>query len=536
VTKRRVRVHLAMGDGPEHAYAKMAAPLLASFDAARFEVTAGALAARADAAVVVVASDEPISDRGAASLRAFVRRGGGLILLHGTLAAWSGADPIADMAAWKPSGPTVMTELVLRPEAGSAVTARLDGWKVLDELYLSEGPPANAAVLVRASWRYTDQVVAYTRAVGDGTFAFIGLGHAPATYADARLQKLVTRLVADVAGRPVNPLVGAGLLGYGAIGREHAAAIAATPGLRLAAVADLSAERREGAASEWPVRPYARAEEMLEDPDVGLVVVGTPPVAHADAVLAALRAGKHVVCEKPFSVRVEDADRMLDTARSGGRVLTVYQSRRWDPDFVALRDAVGAGAIGAPYYMESFIGGRDHPCDLWHSHEPISGGTIYDWGSHYFDWILQLFGARVVSVSAIAHKLVWHDVTNADQVRVDVAFQDGAHAMFMQSDIAYARKPKWYLLGTRGAIVGDWADEDVPSDFPARVSLHRESGEERLRLQPRDAGGFYRNLADHLAWGEPLAVPAEEARRNVAVMAAATESIRRGGARVSVDA
>jgi hypothetical protein len=66
--------------------------------------------------------------------------------------------------------------------------------------------------------------------------------------------------------------------------------------------------------------------------------------------------------------------------------------------------------------------------------------------------------------------------------------------------------------------------------------VHRESGAERLRLRPRDAGGFYRNLADHLAWGEPLAVPAEEARRNVAVMAAATASIARGGARIPVDA
>ena len=140
-----------------------------------------------------------------------------------------------------------------------------------------------------------------------------------------------------------------------------------------------------------------------------------------------------------------------------------------------------------------------------------------------------------MSVSAHAHKRVWHDVTNADQVSVSLVFDGGAQAMFLQSDIASVRKPKWYVLGTEGAVTGDWVDEPVPADFPARVSVFRPSGVELLHLPPRDEQGFYRNLADHLAWDEPLAVPAAEARRNVAVMEAATESIRRGGVQLQVD-
>ncbi|HEV2218886.1 MAG TPA: Gfo/Idh/MocA family oxidoreductase, partial [Candidatus Dormibacteraeota bacterium] len=233
--------------------------------------------------------------------------------------------------------------------------------------------------------------------------------------------------------------------------------------------------------------------------------------------------------------RAEDGDRMIDMARSRRLVLTVYQSRRWDPDYLALREVARSGNIGEPFYLESFIGGYDHPCDLWHSHEPISGGTIYDWGSHYFDWILQLFPETVSMVEAQAHKRVWHDVTNADQVRVDVTFASGTQAMFLQSEIAAARKPKWYLLGTDGAVVGDWAKAEVPSDFPARLTVFRRSGEETLRLAPRDEHGFYRNLADHLAWQEPLAVTAEEARRTVAVMEAATQSIARGGAQIKAE-
>jgi len=512
---KRISVRALMDAATAHALAP-------SIDARRFELVAR------DPQVVLVATGEPLSARRAMELRSFVRRGGGLVLLGGTLAAWSSSDVIREVAGWAPSGPGPVTELVLRPDGAPEWTAR-------DALFLSEGPPAEAAVLLRTSWRYTDQVVAYERRFGEGRFVYLGLGSEPSTYQNPSFQKLVGRLLMVAAGRVHEEPVGVGLLGYGAIARDHAASITSTPSLRLAAICDLSAERRQLAARDWPVRVYARQEELLENPDVGLVVVGTPPSAHAAPVLAALRAGKHVVCEKPFALRADDADRMIDEAASRGLAVTVYQSRRWDPDFVAMRDVVRSGGIGQPFYMESFIGGYSHPCDFWHSHEPISGGMIFDWGSHYFDWMLQLFEARVVSVAAHAHKRVWHDVTNADQVSVSLMFDGGAQAMFLQSDIASVRKPKWYVLGTDGAVTGDWVDEPVPADFPARVSVFRPSGVELLRLPPRDEQGFYRNLADHLAWDEPLAVPAAEARRNVAVMEAATESIRRGGVQLQVD-
>lgn len=487
-------------------------------------------------AVILADTSQPISSRQASLLRAFVRRGGGLVLLHGTLAAWSSLEPIRELAGWMPSGPAQSTELVLKPNPEHPVTQSLNPeWRVRDELYLSEGPPLDADVLLRTSWRFTEQVVAYTRRHGDGHFVYLGL----AASEDPNFQRLLARLLMFAAGRQPAEPTGVGLLGYGAIARDHAAAISATSGLRLAGICDVSAERRELAAREWSVSTHERMQDLLAAPDVGLVIVGTPPSAHSEPVLAALAGGKHVVCEKPFSLRVEEADRMIDAAASRGLLLTVYQSRRWDPDFLAVRDVVRSGRIGELFYMESFIGGFDRPCDFWHSHEPISGGTIYDWGSHYFDWILQLFNDRVTTVAAQAHKRVWHDVTNADQVRVDLTFSGGQQASFLQSDIASARKPKWYLLGTRGAIVADWVDEPVPADFPARVTISRpaEQGShaEVLSLSRRDNAGFYRDVANHLRWNEPLAVTAEEARRNVAVMEAATESIARGGSLLKVD-
>jgi len=496
----------------------------------------------ARARVVIAASDVQLEPGQAARLKNFVAGGGGLVLLHGTLAAWSALDDIAELAGWRLSDPSRLTELVVRPDPGHPVTASLaPEIRVEDELFLAEGPPAGAEILMRASWQFTEQVVAYERKHGDGRFVHIGLGHGRDTYENPDFQKLVHRTLLFAAGSAPPPAVGVGLVGYGAIARAHAASITATAGLELHAVCDLSAERRELAKRELGVAAHASLDGLLGDPEVGLVVVGTPPSLHADPVVAALDAGKHAVCEKPFAITLDDVDRMIDTAGARQRVLTVFQSRRWDPDYVALRETVRSGRIGDPFYMESFIGGYSHPCDYWHSHEPISGGTIYDWGSHYFDWVLRLFDGPVTSLSAVGHKRVWHDVTNADQVRVDLTFASGAQAMFMQSDIAAAPKPKWYVLGTRGAIVGDWRLQDglAPADSPARLTVSRPADggvhEEHLALGPRDEHAFYRNLADHIAWDEPLAVRPEEARRTVAVMEAATRSIAEGGARLEVD-
>ncbi len=536
---------LALLSGRAHDYAHLARPLLHSLERMHhfdIEVTEdfGALNT-GRARVLLAASDVPLDGDQAARLNEFVRLGGGVVLLHGTLATWSEHDAIAEMAGWRLGQPTPLTELVIRV-TDHPVTERLTPeLRVEDELYVSEGPPAEANVLMSASWRFSDQVVAYERQHGDGRFVQIGLGHGAVTYHKPDFQKLVHRTVLFASGAAPAPKVGVGLVGYGAIARGHAESVSAISGLEMRAVCDISPERRELAARDVGVKTYSSADELLRDPDIGLVVVGTPPSVHADPVVAALRAGKHVVCEKPFAITVDEVDRMIDAAATHHQVLTVYQSRRWDPDYLAMREAVRSGRIGELFYMESFIGGYSHPCDFWHSHEPISGGTIYDWGSHYFDWVLQMLEGSVRHLAAVAHKRVWHDVTNADQVRVDLTFDGGAQATFMQSDIAAALKPKWYVLGTRGAVLGEWReDAEPPAHAPARIKVLRPADgggthEERLALAPRDEHGFYRNLADHLAWDEPLAVTPQEARRTVAVMEAATQSIAQGGARLEVD-
>ena len=498
------------------------APLLAFLERCGVEVrTARELGDPAAFSAVLASGPAP-----EAELLEYAARGGGVVALHTLLRPKSEVAPAS--------------ELRVQPRPGHPITDRLPAEILLrDRLPVLDSAPEGATVLLTAAWRFNDAVLAYELPVGAGRLVQLGLGGVPATFEHPAVMSLVFRSLRHSAGLEPAPPIGVGLLGYGAIAGEHAAAIRQTRGLELKAVCDRSPQRRQAAAYDQPVATHAAAESMLEDAAVELVVVGTPPNSHAEGVVQALEAGRHVVCEKPFALRARDADLMLGVAADLGRLLTVYQSRRWDPDFRALREAVEAGRIGEPFYMESFIGGFSHPCSYWHSHEPISGGTIFDWGSHYFDWILQLFGSRRVrAVAATAHKRVWHDVTNSDQVRVDLRFDDGAEAGFLQSDIAAALKPKWYLLGTEGAIQGDWAAraDGAPADSPAELTLRSRDGAATRLVQPApDPHGFYRNLADHLLQGEPLAVPPIEARRNVAVMEAAAHSVAQGGRSQEVD-
>jgi scyllo-inositol 2-dehydrogenase (NADP+) len=478
--------------------------------------------------------------------------GGRPTLLAGpTVHAWRHVDGIYDTLGMLPGRLTPPHEVRLRPgpDAGS-IADRLGEHLVLpsDRVLTVDKLRDAAAVLLTASVDFAEQAVATVH----GSIGTLTAGWTPATLTDPAYCRLVHRIVRTLLGEHDRPPVGVGLLGYGVIGREHTSAIGAVAGLELAAVCDpnptrVEAARRDaGQAPDAPdVRTYSQAGDLLSDPGVGLVIVSTPPNTHAEWTLRALEAGKSVVVEKPFCLTVAEADAQIEAADDRHLTLAVYQNRRWDADFLAVRKAWREGLLGDVFHYESFVGGYGHPCNYWHSHEPISGGAVYDWGSHYLDWALDLLPQPVEWVSATAHKRVWHDVTNADHTRLLMHFADGAEAEFTHSDVAAALKPTWYVLGTRAALVGSWRHERLvgrdavgnlaedllaPAESPAVLDLYAADGSvTRLGLPARPEHPFHRELADHLLADEPMSVTAPGSRRNVAVMEAAVRSTKDGG-------
>jgi predicted dehydrogenase len=329
------------------------------------------------------------------------------------------------------------------------------------------------------------------------------------------------------------------------MGQIHGRAAGAVDGLELVAAVDHRPERRKAAEQDFPgAWAGASVDELVRADEVDVVVVATPPSSHAALGLQLLRAGKHVVCEKPMCLTVAEADSLIDAARAEGRTFTVNQSRRWDPDFLALRRAVDGGHLGEVFNVETFVGGFEHPCRAWHSEVSVSGGAVYDWGSHHVDWILQLLGSAPARVTTTQHKRVWHDVTNADQVRVHLDWDDGREAEFVQSDVAAIRRPKFYVQGTAGTLVGHYRPlsferiepvrgyvQERPHHAEAPVDLllaRYEAGyatsQTCLSPSPEEPFAFHRNLADHLLAGEALAVTPESVRDVVAVLEAAQTS------------
>lgn len=319
-----------------------------------------------------------------------------------------------------------------------------------------------------------------------------------------------------------------GLLAYGAIGHEHNRAVQATDGLELTAVCDTNPDRIAAALELAPgAEAFTDAEAMLESGELDLVVISTPPNSHHRWAKAALERGLHVVLEKPMALRSEECDELMALADASGRTLVVYQNRRFDPDFVTMRRLIREGVIGEMFEYQSFVGGYSRPCDYWHSDALVSGGAIFDWGSHYIDQILDVFDAPVAHVTGLNHKRHWTHVTNADHATVTITFVDGTQATFVNSDLAAARRPKFQVLGTTGAIVGEWdlRAEPAVADLPARLFLHGEGGaREEVSLDEVTPYAFHAELVDYLERGAPMQISARHSRNVVAVMEAAEQS------------
>ena len=413
----------------------------------------------------------------------------------------------------------------------------------------------NVRPLLEASVHFQNRLVMGEHAIGSGRVIASSLGATSRAFESAPVRTILRRAL-----RRRNEWFGGGRLGVaivgygplGGMGYSHGLGVSSTDGLQLAAICDTSRERLEAASEQFPgARLYTTSDEVAADSSIDLAIVATPPSTHFSLALQLLEAGKHVVCEKPLCFSVEEADRLLEAALTRGLILAVNQNRRWDADFLTIRQVVDAGLLGEVFNVETFVGSFEHPCREWHSESSISGGAEFDWGAHYIDWTLQLLPGQPCLVYANGHKRVWHDVTNLDQVRVRMIWDDGREAEFVHSDVSAVRRPKFYIQGTAGTLVGHYRplvseriepgrgyvrEESHHAEAPADLTLVRYEPlngglhEQRLPLVPAEPFAFHRNLADHLLFDDPpLAVDHRSMRELIAVLEAAHQSAERGG-------
>lgn len=332
------------------------------------------------------------------------------------------------------------------------------------------------------------------------------------------------------------------LIGYGLAGSVfHAPLIAATAGLRLTTIVTSDAERRAQARRDFPdARIVARAEELWSGAgDLDLVVVATPNRTHAPLARAAIEAGIAVAVDKPFATSAAEGRAIAAEARRRGVLLTVFQNRRWDGDFLTVQRLVRQGALGTPIVLESsFERWRPEPRGGWKDRaDPGDAtGVLFDLGSHLIDQALVLLGpVRTVYAEL---RCVRAGSAVVDDAFVALVHAAGARSHLHASLVTAQPGPRFRVLGTAGAYVKHGLD---PQEERLRAGARPSSGwgeeppdrwgavgagerVERVATEPGAYPAFYGMLATAIRSGGPLPVDPADSITGLEIIGAAMRS------------
>jgi predicted dehydrogenase len=342
-------------------------------------------------------------------------------------------------------------------------------------------------------------------------------------------------------------MIRVGLIGYGLAGVAfHAPLIATTPGMRLAMAVTANPERARAAREAHPgVEVVDSADSLWPRADeLDLVVVASPNRTHVPLALEALSAGLAVVVDKPLAATSADARRAVDEARTRGLLLSVFQNRRWDGDFLTLRGLLAEGALGTVHRFESrFERWRPEPKPGWRERaDPAeAGGVLYDLGSHLIDQALVLFGPATHVYAEVDRRRPGVEVD--DDAFVALTHASGVRSHLWTSVAAADDSGRMRVLGSRAAWVKSGLDVQEEAlrggARPGGSGWGREpparwgrlgAGDEWVRVPtlPGAYPEYYAGIAAALRTGAPPPVDPADAVAVLEVIEAAQRSAAEG--------
>ena len=328
------------------------------------------------------------------------------------------------------------------------------------------------------------------------------------------------------------------VVGYGMAGRDfHCYLVGRAPGLQLHGVVSRQAETRDRIVAEQKCKAYDTVDAAFADPDVDLIVLATPNSTHADLAVQALDAGKHVVVDKVMCTSLADCDRMIAAAERSGRLLTVFQNRRFDGDYLTVRRLIEERKLGYVRWIEMAWQGFG-AWGGWRGQAAMGGGKYLDLGAHLVDQLCMFFPGRVESVYCRMH----HDLAETDtesEATLVVTFEGGTTGVCDTSSLAAVSKPRFYVRGTAGTFIKYGLDPQEAAMRAGNIdaAVEPEANYGRLHdgkqetIVPTLAGrwdNYYENIAHVLLQGSDPTVELREARRVIAVLDAGFGSARTG--------
>lgn len=320
------------------------------------------------------------------------------------------------------------------------------------------------------------------------------------------------------------------------------------PEIEIAGVYDVREDAREK-ARQLGLKAYESREALLMDQTVDLVTVATPNDVHKAISIAALRAGKNVICEKPVTLNAQELSEIIAVSKETGKLFSVHQNRRWDKDFRIVKEAIATDLVGNPYFVESrVLGSRAESMHGWRGHRLNGGGMVLDWGVHLIDQALQLFPCKVVSVDAHLQQLFGDEVD--DNIKILLRFENKVSYLMEMATNCFIDQPRWHVSGTGGTLMikdwscagqiiklkpgqeMGWADDIVYTEAgPTRTMAPRPPQTTQTVALPQvktDWTEYYQNILAVLDKGEELIVKPEECLRVMRVIDAVFQAEAQG--------
>lgn len=335
------------------------------------------------------------------------------------------------------------------------------------------------------------------------------------------------------------------LVSFGISSRTfHAPFLTTMPGYTLDAVVERNGDQ---AAEKYPgIRTYRSLEVLLGDDDIELVVITAPNDTHYPYARACLEAGKHVVVEKPFTIRSSEALELCELSRRTGRVCSVYHNRRYVADFLTMRDILDKGLLGELHtFTAHYDRYRPDPrtYGFWREFPEPGAGVLYDLGSHLIDQSLVLFGPPRAILADIRRQKSYSQVDDYFDLQLDYGFlKVTLHSSMLVREMG----PRYQLHGTKGSYIkggedpqedrlkagelpvgNDWCHEDEAFHGLLHTEIAGETVRRRWPSLKGDFGMYYRNLHRTIRLGEPLSEKPEHGHNVVRMIELAFESRER---------
>lgn len=336
-----------------------------------------------------------------------------------------------------------------------------------------------------------------------------------------------------------------GIIGFGYMGHFHYEKAQQFDEVSVVSAFDTDAGKR-AAAKEKGLMVYDGLEDFLKN-DLDLVVIATPNQWHEKYAVAAMEAGKNVLCEKPATMSVKEMEHIKEVSDKTGKFFTVHQQRRFDPDYRVVKDIINSGEIGRVTTIESRVLGERGVCFGWRADPESGGGMLYDWGVHLIDQILQLYPSEVVT-SVYARILSVLTPAVDDLFEITMMLSNSVCAKVNVGTFALQKLPRWFVFGDRGTLrLDDFSGKNggaakIKGDVqgfdsvvgqkvlgPSRTMAPLKSEYlEKIDLPVEEdmAMEFWRNLVESLKGNENPYVKIDQIIRQMKIVEMAFESSR----------